>query len=165
MEAISVLFSNFSFWDILIFIIAIIDLGIFILYRVSVINLENYLGQKEGVGYLPSVNSNNAPDPRQVSKKLSSSLSISTFYTNLTSLFPMFGILGTVMSLLPMVGTENMDSNFTVALTTTAWGIFFAIIYKAVGSPLSAKLDILAGNAQTYLDYAQGYRNTHSDIS
>jgi len=63
-------------------------------------------------------------------------------FEKLSSIFPMLGILGTVMSLLPMVrDIEDMQQNFFVALTSTFWGIVFAIICKGLDASLSARMD------------------------
>lgn len=62
---------------------------------------------------------------------------LSRFYTlfgTTISLFPLFGMLGTVFGLLGLdLANGNMDNiknNFFVALTSTAWGIIFSVIYK-----------------------------------
>ncbi len=54
-------------------------------------------------------------------------------FVNVTSLFPLLGILGTVWSLLNMLKIgANFDSGFYAALTSTFWGLVFAIIFKAI---------------------------------
>lgn len=66
-----------------------------------------------------------------------------TWYTNITSIFPLMGMFGTVLSLLSMmdlIGTEATGAFFE-ALTSTFWGIIFAMIYKAVDSFISYKID------------------------
>lgn len=60
------------------------------------------------------------------------------FYVNLlltvNSIFPLMGILGTIISLLRMVDISSPEvmMNFTTALTSTFWGLIFAIAFKAV---------------------------------
>lgn len=64
-------------------------------------------------------------------------------YTNFTSAFPLLGMLGTVISLLSMgdlIGTEVQGAFFT-ALTSTFWGIVAAILFKALDSRLSYKIE------------------------
>ena len=66
-----------------------------------------------------------------------------SWFTNLTTMFPLFGMLGTVMSLIPMVdsiGTSNTTSFFT-ALTSTFWGIIFAITFKICDANISFKIE------------------------
>jgi biopolymer transport protein ExbB len=55
-------------------------------------------------------------------------------FATLNSLFPLLGILGTIIGLLRMVGMENqlVMANFTLALTSTFWGLVFSIIFKAI---------------------------------
>lgn len=66
-----------------------------------------------------------------------------SWFTNLTTMFPLFGMLGTVMSLIPMVdsiGTFD-TTNFFTALTSTFWGIVFAITFKICDANISFKID------------------------
>lgn len=64
-----------------------------------------------------------------------------TVYTNITAVFPLLGIFGTVCSLLGLSGTEDISIHFSTALDTTVWGLIFAIFYKVLDSALSSKLD------------------------
>lgn len=74
-------------------------------------------------------------------------------YTNLTSIFPLLGMLGTVCSLLPMVNTTGTGSagSFFSALTSTLWGIVFAMLYKALDATLSYKIDDNEKHVEYYL--------------
>ena len=63
-------------------------------------------------------------------------------YVNVTAIFPLLGILGTVLSLLPMVADlSNMQMNFFAALTSTLWGLIFAILFKLLDGFLSARME------------------------
>lgn len=64
-------------------------------------------------------------------------------YTNFTSLFPLLGMLGTVLALIRMVNQSGFDVSgaFFGALTSTFWGIVFAIIFKILDSRISYKID------------------------
>lgn len=65
------------------------------------------------------------------------------FYSNFTTMFPLLGMLGTVISLIPMVnliGTETTGA-FFAALTSTFWGIVAALVFKFLDSFLSYKID------------------------
>jgi len=74
-------------------------------------------------------------------------------YTNLTSIFPLLGMLGTVCSLIPMVNTLGTGSagSFFSALTSTFWGIVFAMLYKALDATLSYKIDDNEKHMEYYL--------------
>ena len=65
------------------------------------------------------------------------------FYANFTTMFPLLGMLGTVVSLIPMVnliGSETTGAFFT-ALTSTFWGIVAALIFKFLDSFISYKIE------------------------
>ena len=57
-----------------------------------------------------------------------------SLFTTLISLFPLFGMFGTVVALLGLdlsAGElEGVKGSFFDALTSTAWGIIFSVIFK-----------------------------------
>ncbi len=56
-----------------------------------------------------------------------------TMFATITSIFPLLGILGTVVSLLPLVADmSHVEMNFFGALTSTFWGLVFAILFKVL---------------------------------
>lgn len=77
-----------------------------------------------------------------------------TIFENITTIFPLMGLLGTVISLIPMVksiGTIEQGLFFS-ALTSTFWGIVFAIIFKGVNGYLEAGISEAEKNIQIFLD-------------
>ena len=64
-----------------------------------------------------------------------------TLFLNITAVFPLMGILGTVWSLMKLTGADDISANFGMALHTTLWGLIFAIIFKLADSLISPKLD------------------------
>lgn len=68
------------------------------------------------------------------------------WYANITAIFPLLGILGTVAALVTYSDITMMD-NFMVALNTTLLGIFFAILFKAIDAKLSGPLDVTIEDA------------------
>ena len=94
-----------------------------------------------------------------------------TLYANITAIFPLMGIFGTVCSLLNSTPGNDATNNFFIALDTTVWGLVFAIGFKFADSFISSKLDraldeadyrIHKLNQETRKDNAQtetGYRN------
>lgn len=62
-------------------------------------------------------------------------------FTNITAVFPLLGILGTVASLMRLSGTDNLSENFSSALVTTFAGLVAAIIFKIMDSFITARLD------------------------
>lgn len=62
------------------------------------------------------------------------------FFTTMITIFPLLGMLGTVKSLIELnLASEQiaeLQSHFFDALTSTAWGIIFAIIFKVLNSTI-----------------------------
>ncbi|MBO5448797.1 MAG: MotA/TolQ/ExbB proton channel family protein [Ruminococcus sp.] len=76
-----------------------------------------------------------------------------SLFVNLTGIFPLLGILGTVVSLLGMVSDmENVTGNFYGALTSTFWGLIFAIIFKLLDGVVSAKIEDNEKSVALYLE-------------
>ena len=76
------------------------------------------------------------------SRFLNSSLNISyTLFTTFISLFPLLGLFGTVTALLGLDLSAgdmvNIKNNFFNALTSTAWGIIFSVLFKLVHAPFA----------------------------
>jgi chemotaxis protein MotA len=74
-------------------------------------------------------------------------------FETINSIFPLLGILGTIIALLKMVSLDSSEliSNFTVALTSTFWGLVFAIIFRAIDGTLMS--DFLNNKDQVELIY------------
>lgn len=68
-------------------------------------------------------------------------------YASITTIFPLLGILGTIISLIRIVSMESdtLMLNFSTALTSTFWGLLGAIIFKSIGG-------ILSGTSETNND-------------
>ena len=66
-------------------------------------------------------------------------------FLTFVSLFPFWGMLGTVSALLGLdFSTDNNEkliSNFFVALTTTGWGLFCSILFKLIYSLVQYKIE------------------------
>ncbi len=82
--------------------------------------------------------------------------SMYALFTNLTAIFPLLGILGTVISLLPMVmSMSNLQDNFFAALTSTFWGLIFAIGFKLCDAFLSSRIEDNDKNVNLLLSRTQ----------
>lgn len=65
-----------------------------------------------------------------------------TVFIATISMFPLFGMLGTVIALIELGGVFQMNGadmdaikpEFFLALTSTAWGIIFSLIFKFINS-------------------------------
>ena len=74
-------------------------------------------------------------------------------FVNLTGIFPLLGMLGTITSLLSLVAdTTDITGNFYGALTSTFWGLVFAIIFKFIDGVISAKVDDNEKSVALYLE-------------
>ena len=81
-------------------------------------------------------------DEEQVVAMRKRSESLYSVFVNVTAIFPLLGILGTVVSLLPMVADmADMQTNFFAALTSTFWGLVFAILFKLLDGFLSSRME------------------------
>lgn len=64
-----------------------------------------------------------------------------SFFANSVSIFPLLGMFGTVKALIGLAGRMNEAGAdvelFFQALTSTAWGIIFAVLFKIADSVIS----------------------------
>ena len=87
--------------------------------------------------------SNNYGWALTIRKKINRAYSM---FTGTASVYPLFGMLGTVISLLnlPTLADENksiIEMNFLSALTSSFWGIILAVIAKWISSWLSYDIE------------------------
>ena len=142
--------DNLLGYDLLIILTAVGTLGYFLFIRLHSIKVYNAIHTK---GYRPDdvLGLGNAlpPSPEEIKqtkislrKMRETSDKYYSMYTNLTGIFPLLGILGTVISLIPMVqDMANMQGNFFVALTSTLWGLVFAIFFKVLDATLAPRIE------------------------
>ena len=79
-----------------------------------------------------------------------------TWYVNISAIFPLLGILGTVIALIGMQGEAmTADSSFLLALTSTFWGLIFSITFKSLQTLIEAKLDEGVREAERCLGIAK----------
>ena len=144
---IGVIFSNIIGFDGLIFIVAALNVYFYISARNAANNLYDLM---HGKVYTPSYtndisdikNSLNSLTDRNVSALREKAAGRYTLYGNITGIFPLLGILGTVISLLGMVGdTSDVQGGFFAALTSTFWGLIFAIVFKFLDGFIAPKLE------------------------
>ena len=157
-----VLADNFLSFDFIIFLLA--GLNVFILVKTSIYSkllyktLNPYCWIPGGDESLREVqekfaqqrDKSSETDIIQLRRKMNTYYVI---YENLTAIFPLLGLLGTVVSLLPMVADmgEIVTGLFFSALTSTMWGIIFAIVFKALNGYLSSGIEDNEKNIEIYL--------------
>lgn len=154
----SVIFMNFWGYDLIIFIAAVMTGAVYFFLRQSADNLYNKmhltvfvpdgdLSRKEADKDISGLRETDVVTMRNNMGRLYS------IYVNLTGIFPLLGILGTVVSLLGLVSdTGNITGNFYGALTSTFWGLIFAIIFKFLDGVTSAKIEDNEKNVALYLE-------------
>ena len=129
-----ILFSNFFSYDWIIFAMAVVNAVIFFLAWKKARALY------ESVAPRINISSGNAEAAIAQAQENSTYFSLyekwqkaEFFYTlfcNLTGVFTLLGILGTVISLLHLVDSSaDLTGEFMGALTSTLWGIIFTIIF------------------------------------
>ncbi|MGY4686146.1 MotA/TolQ/ExbB proton channel family protein [Petrotoga halophila] len=66
-----------------------------------------------------------------------------SYYGSITSIFPLLGILGTVISFLKLseITSEVITQNFANALSSTFFGLLFAILFKVLEGVLAHKIE------------------------
>ena len=143
----SVIFMNFFGFDMIIFLVAVATALVFYFTKKSADVLYNKL-------HLNIFVPDSGASRRQADSDISGIRETDIVsMRNRTGSLPLLGILGTVISLLGMVGDmTNVQDNFYGALTSTFWGLVFAIIFKFLDGIISAKIEDNEKNVQLYLE-------------
>ena len=145
-----ILWSNWGRYDWIIFVLGAVNAGVFVytlrlakdMYRKVYSGGLHALLQWDLDSLLRKLNSANL---EELSESQNRTEHWYAFFVNLTAIFPLLGILGTVISLLPMVASlSDMHQNFFAALTSTFWGLVFAIAFKLADGYLSSRVEINA---------------------
>ena len=147
MSVLQVILDNLLGFDLIIFVAAALN-GV--CYYFARKNADRLYRKLHMIVFVPSRRN----DPDSVSKAIRDvdeeqvvamrkrSESLYSVFVNVTSIFPLLGILGTVVSLLPMVSElADMQTNFFAALTSTFWGLVFAILFKLLDGFLSSRME------------------------
>ena len=147
MSVIQVILSNLLGFDLLIVLVAVGNALCFAATRRAANALYHRLHR---LIFVPSRRENpdalareiSAVDEEEIIALRHRSESLYAVFVNVTAIFPLLGILGTVLSLLPMVADlSNMQMNFFAALTSTLWGLIFAIVFKLLDGFLSSRME------------------------
>ena len=157
-KILSVIFMNFIGYDLIIFIVAVLTGVMYYKLRDSADRLYNKMhltvfvpdggaSGREAEDDISVLRETDIVTMRNHTGKLYS------MFVNLTGIFPLLGILGTVVSLLGMVAdSSDITGNFYGALTSTFWGLVFAIIFKFLDGVISAKIEDNEKSVALYLD-------------
>lgn len=161
MHVLRIVFSNFTWVDGVILLLGIANGVVCTLARREADRLYNTMHLSK---YVPTWRGRAAhlaesippTDEEQIVEMRRRAETLYTVFINTTAIFPLLGIFGTVWSLIPMVeNLADMQQNFFAALTSTFWGLVFAIVFKLLdGFLLSAKMDDNEKSVALYLDRA-----------
>ncbi|NMA84197.1 MAG: hypothetical protein GX962_10095 [Epulopiscium sp.] len=89
------------------------------------------------------------------------------FYFNLfigiTTIFPLLGILGTIISLLSLVdfSSQLVMVNFTTALTSTFWGLIWAIVCKSLEGWIASRVSYNDENFALLIQRIDQYQSNY----
>ena len=150
---INIFIKNLMGFDWIIFVMMAVNFAVFFSARTMVNTIYSHFNFND---YMVNLNDEAKAAIKQTTKKEKQQLTARellryreamnkryALYSNLTTMFPLMGMLGTVVSLIPMVnsiGTENTGLFFS-ALTSTFWGIVFALIFKLLDASISYKIE------------------------
>ncbi|MCL2527472.1 MAG: MotA/TolQ/ExbB proton channel family protein [Defluviitaleaceae bacterium] len=153
--------DNLFGYDLIIILTAVGTLGYFLFVRLHSMKVYNTIHTQ---GYRPDDvldTGDTAPPSRdeikntkiKLRKMRETSDKYYSMYSNLTGIFPLLGILGTVIALIPMVqDMGNMQTSFFVALTSTLWGLIFAIFFKILDATLAPRIERNNRGIDDYLE-------------
>lgn len=152
---VEILIRNLAGYDIVIFIAALVNCILFVQITKGLNNIEEHFKQTKHLQNELLLHRLNLKTNGKTAEKLHGVLDIfttskqkldqiSVFYISLTSIFPLLGILGTVIALLSLSDFSNeiVSVNFSLALTSTFWGILFGALSKFGEGFFTAKLDL-----------------------
>ena len=142
-----------SFWDVLlnrltgydriILIAFVINFGVYLLALMEARRIHRHFHKTDRMSALPKDAADNIRAVTGESSLLSPELLLDhrermnflySAFSIITTMFPLLGMLGTVIYLIPMVnsiGAENVQQFFG-ALTSTFWGIVCALVCKGL---------------------------------
>jgi len=151
MAFIEILVNNLMGYDgVVLFTVASFNIIFWWLTRSSVKRLEDGLYKKVDKVLIKKNTAAliDTPSPEEADKLKRERDTTNRWYsifTSIISIFPYLGILGTVYSLIGVAGDsgfDNMQDSFLIALTSTFWGVIFAIGFKVFGdAPLLPKVE------------------------
>lgn len=139
------IFKNLLGFDLIIMVLAVANSGVFYMALTSAQRLAKDLSS-DGLWQADMRKDENSSGRRLADKEIIALRNKAelwyTWYVNISAIFPLLGILGTVIALIGMQGDAmTADSSFLLALTSTFWGLIFSIVFKSMQTLIEAKLD------------------------
>ncbi len=136
------LFTNLWGYDAFIFLVALINIALFsrIIKHLKAIEDDfedtKYLQNEWLIQHLDTSSHRTAADLKDALNRFTEHKNLldqtAVFYSSITSIFPLLGILGTVIALLTLTDFSSVVASvsFSKALTSTFWGILFGAFSK-----------------------------------
>ena len=164
-QFVSILFMNLMGFDMLIFALAAVNLIVYIKVRDKANIVYKHFNSSDRI-----VNLNDEAkealreNTKSENKKLTAeelleyrekTNRVYALYSNFTTMFPLLGMLGTVLALLNLDisgDTALMKNNFFQALDTTMWGIVYAAIFKFLNSFAQTSIEAQVSKAKKLLE-------------
>ena len=148
--------SNFFGYDLIIVLLAICNGAIYW-------HTKNKLKQFREAIYRPSdlaarhkneelLERITLEDLTKIKKARAEANRLYSFFSNAIAIFPLLGLLGTVIALINVAGADaGFDAtqhSFMMSLTSTFWGMISAIIYKFFDAGISPEVELLNSDAK-----------------
>ena len=157
-----VIFKNFLSFDFIIFILAVVNAVILVqtirFSRKLYDALNPYCWIPGGEASLAEIQGkfarrNRVDSESDIIRLRRRMNAFYIIYENLTAIFPLLGLLGTVVALIPLVNSmgEVPTGLFFSALTSTMWGIIFAIAFKVANGYVASGIEDNEKNIDIYL--------------
>lgn len=152
-QFVSILFMNLLRFDMLIFALAIVNLIVYIKVRDRANKVYNHFNSSDRIVNLNDEAKEALKENTKIENKRLTAEELLEYrektnrvyalYSNFTTMFPLLGMLGTVVSLIMMADSINTAAteSFFAALTSTFWGIVAALIFKALDAFVSYKIE------------------------
>ncbi len=169
-DFLSVVVMNLAGFDIVIFILAICNC---VIYNYTKKSADDLYNKMHLTVFVPDQHNSRAYTDRELGSLRESDVSDMrnkmgkrySLFVNLSGIFPLLGILGTVISLISLTSDlSNAQGNFYGALTSTFWGLVFAIIFKILDGVISAKIEDNEKTVQLYLERNSSSRAEKAEI-
>ncbi|MBX2843404.1 MAG: MotA/TolQ/ExbB proton channel family protein [Flammeovirgaceae bacterium] len=102
------------------------------------------------VGYKEDVENRIGMNFSKWENKYQSSTSWYYLFSNTISIFPLMGIAGTILGIIPaLIDFSTVKPAFSLALTSTLLGVFFSIIFKLLEGKVSANYALVSERIST----------------
>lgn len=169
-DFLSVIFSNFWGYDLIIFIAAIVN-GFCLAKLIQ--SADKLYDKMHLTVYVPDGSSSREEADKDMSVLRETDIvnmrnntgKLYSVFVNITGIFPLLGILGTVVSLLMIIDdSTSVLGNFYGALTSTFWGLVFAIGFKFADGIVSSRIEDNEKSVALYLERNYGKTSDNAGI-